>query len=102
MPAKLLLTPIGPRIKSDYSSIVCRTRCAITAGSSSPANVTVTLESVRSRDEHAESTIERVGGDPCFMWSTRVPATSDNRRLDSLAAITGNTFDVEDRDRHTA
>jgi hypothetical protein len=31
-----------------------------------------------------------------------VPATSDNRRLDAIAAGTGDAFDREDRERHRA
>src|ERR1035437_3526147 len=59
------------------------------------------LKSMRSRDEHAESSIKRIGGDPRFMRAARVPAASDHRGLDGLAAVTGNAFDVENRERHT-
>jgi hypothetical protein len=56
----------------------------------------------RPRNEDPVSAIERVGGDPCFVRAARVPATSDDGRLDALAAGTGDALDVEDRERHTA
>ena len=61
-----------------------------------------TLKSVWPGDKDAETAIEWVGGDPRFMRTTRMPAASDNCRLDALAAVTGNTFDGEDRERHRA
>src|ERR1017187_5464963 len=50
---------------------------------------------------HAETAIERIGGNPRFMRATRVPAASDHGRLDALTASAGNAFDVEDCERHT-
>jgi hypothetical protein len=55
-----------------------------------------------ARDEDAESAIERVSGDPRFMWASGVSAASDHGSFDALASITGNTFDIEDRERHHA
>jgi hypothetical protein len=48
------------------------------------------------------SSIERVGGDPCFVRAARVSATSDDGRLNALSAVAWDAFDVEDRERHTA
>jgi hypothetical protein len=62
----------------------------------------LTPESIRTRDECAESAIERVGGDPRLMRATRVPASRDHRGRDARPAITRGAFDVEDRERHKA
>ena len=59
------------------------------------------LESMRSCDEDAEPTIERVGGYPRFMRTRRVPAAGDHGRLNAFTAGAGNPLDVEDRERHT-
>jgi hypothetical protein len=55
---------------------------------------------MRPRDEHAESALERIGGDPCFMWARRVPAARDHGGFDALAAGTGNTLDVDKSSEH--
>jgi hypothetical protein len=60
------------------------------------------LESMRARDEDAESAIERVGGDPCFMRAPRMLAACDDGCLDALAAAAGYAFSSEDRERHKA
>ena len=87
---KLIDTPLL------YSSIVSLTCSAITAGSSSMANVTV-----RSNPcgpcERAGLAIERIGGEPRFMRARRAPAARDHGRLDPLAAGAGAALDREDR-----
>src|ERR1035438_4814480 len=60
-----------------------------------------TLESMRPRDEDAETAIERISGYPRFMRAHGVPAASDHG-LNALPAGAGNTLDVEDREWHTA
>ena len=59
------------------------------------------LESMRPSDEDAEPAIERVGGNPRFMRTRRVPAAGDHGRLNAFTAGAGNPLDVEDRERHT-
>ena len=56
---------------------------------------------MRTRDEHAEPAIERIGGDPRFMRACGVSAARDHGRLDPLAAVTGDTSEREQRERHT-
>ena len=53
------------------------------------------LESMRSCDEDAEPTIERVGGYPRFVRTRGVPAAGDHSRLNALAADSGYAFDAE-------
>ena len=53
-------------------------------------------------DEDAETAIERVSGYPRFMRTSRVTAAGDHGRLNALSSVTGNAFDVEDRERHRA
>ena len=59
------------------------------------------LKAMRSRDEHAKTAIEPVSGDPGFVRSPGVCATGDNGRLDALATVAGDPFDIEDSERHT-
>jgi len=60
------------------------------------------LESLWACDEDAEATLERVGGNPRFVRAAGIPAARDDGRFNALPTITGNAFDVEDRERHTA
>ena len=60
------------------------------------------LESLWAGDEDAEAALERIRGDPRFVRATRLPAAADHGPLDAITTTTGNAFDVEDRDRHTA
>ena len=60
------------------------------------------LESVPAGNEYAEPALERVGGDPPFVWRAGVLAAGDYRRLDTLAAVAWDSSDVEDGERHTA
>src|ERR1035438_5297970 len=59
------------------------------------------LKSLRPRDEDAEPAIERVGSYPCFVRARRVPAASDDGRLNALTADARNALDIEDSERHT-
>ena len=52
--------------------------------------------------EHAKAAFEPIGGDASFLRSFGVFATRDDSRFDALAAVAGESFDVEDRQRHTA
>ena len=61
-----------------------------------------TLKAVRAGDEHAKAAFEPIGGDPSFVRSFGVFATRDDGRFDALATVAGESFDVEDRQRHTA
>jgi hypothetical protein len=61
-----------------------------------------TLESVPAGNEYAEPALERVGGDPPFVWRAGMLAAGDYRRLDTLAAAAWDSSDVEDGERHTA
>ena len=56
---------------------------------------------MRTRDEDAETAIEGASGNPRFMRTRRVPAASDDGRLNALTTITGDTVDRKDRERHT-
>jgi hypothetical protein len=49
----------------------------------------------------AESAIERVGGDPCFMWASCVPAARDHGCLDALALVDVDASEREHSERHT-
>src|ERR1035441_10041453 len=60
------------------------------------------LESVRPRNEHAETAVEWVTVHPRFIRTCGAPAAGDHRRLDALTAVTGDTVDREHRERHTA
>jgi hypothetical protein len=46
--------------------------------------------------------LERVGGDPPFVWCAGVLAAGDYRRLDTFAAVAWDSSDVENGERHTA
>jgi hypothetical protein len=46
--------------------------------------------------------LEPIGGDPSFVRSFGVFATRDDGRFDALATVAGESFDVENRQRHTA
>ena len=50
------------------------------------------LESMRTRDEDAEPTIEQIGGDPRFVRSLSVPAAVDHGGLNALATGTGHAL----------
>jgi hypothetical protein len=45
------------------------------------------LESVPTGNEYAEPALERIGGDPPFVWRAGMLAAGDYRRLDTLAAV---------------
>jgi hypothetical protein len=77
-----------------------RTRAAIAEGSSSIANVTVHSNPC-GRDEYTKSTRERVSGNPSFVRAFGVVTAQDDGRFDALATVAGDSFDVEDRERHT-
>ena len=49
-----------------------------------------------------KAAFEPIGGDPRFVRSFGVFATRDDGRFDALATVDGESFDVEDRQRHTA
>ncbi len=57
---------------------------------------------MRARDEHAKAAFEPIVGDPSFVRSFGVFVTPDHDRFDALATVDGESFDVEDRQRHTA
>ncbi len=48
-----------------------------------------------------EPAIKTVSGDPRFMRSLGVFAAGHDGRLDALATVAGDPFEVEDGDRHT-
>jgi hypothetical protein len=52
------------------------------------------LESVPAGNEYAEPALERVGGDPPFVWRAGLLAARDYRRLDTLAAVAWDSSDV--------
>jgi hypothetical protein len=54
------------------------------------------LETERARDDYPEPAPERISHDPRFVWPGGVPAASDDRRFDALAAVSRDAFDVED------
>lgn len=56
---------------------------------------------MRPRDMHAESAVERVGGDPSLMRAIRMPAARNHGGLNALAMVAGNAVDVETRVRDT-
>jgi hypothetical protein len=60
------------------------------------------LEAVRARDEDSESPFERVGRDPGFVRRAYVFAAGNDSSFDALAPMARDTFDIEDRERHTA
>ena len=85
-----------------YSSSVSRPRSAITAGSFIDGERDGALKAVGSRDEQTESSLERVGSNPSFVWQADVFPTRDDGCLDSLSAMPRDTSNVENGDRHTA
>jgi len=60
------------------------------------------LESVPAGNEYAEPALERIGGDPPFVWRAGMLAAGDYRRLNTLATVAWDPSDVEDGERHTA
>jgi hypothetical protein len=84
-----------------YSSNVSRTRPAITAGSSSIANVTVRSNPCEPVMRTRNPPLNGSAAIHCFVRTVGVPATRDDGRLDALAASAGNALDVEYRERHT-
>ena len=74
----------------------------ITAGSSAMANVTVRWNPCAPVMRTRNPPLNGVCGDPRFMRAARMPTARDYGRLDALTTITGDAFDVEDHERHTA
>ncbi len=73
----------------------------MTAGSSSIANVAVRSKPCDPVMSNPEPAIKTVSGDPRFMRSLGVFAAGHDGRLDALATVAGDPFEVEDGDRHT-
>jgi hypothetical protein len=57
------------------------------------------LKSMRPSDMHAESAVERVGGDPKSHAGHSHACRPQPRRPDALAMVAGNAVDVETRVR---
>lgn len=93
---------VAPSTGAPYSSNVSRTRSAITNRIVVESKHHRALESLRAGDQDAEASLERVSGNPGFVWATRVPAARDHGSLDALTTTAWDAFDVEDRDRHMA
>jgi hypothetical protein len=57
------------------------------------------LEPVRPGDEQLHPSPERIGRDPRLVRAGGVPAACNDRRLDALAAMTGDALDLKDGER---
>ena len=74
----------------------------MTAGSSSSANITVRSKPCEPVMSTPKPLLNRSAEIQALCGPFGVFATRDDGRFDALATVDGESFDVEDRQRHTA